>query len=87
MVKAFNTVFAGAMDSGRVGGEQLTAFAAGDDKDARQRVLVLARDIGFDAVDAGPLENARWLETLGFFNIQLGYVLGMGTDIGFRLVH
>lgn len=87
VVKAFNTVFAGAMDSGRVGGEQLTAFAAGDDKDARQRVLELARDIGFDAVDAGPLENARWLETLGFFNIQLGYVLGMGTDIGFRLVH
>ena len=87
VVKAFNTVFAGAMESGRVGGEQLTAFAAGDDKDARQQVLELARDIGFDAVDAGPLENARWLETLGFFNIQLGYVLGMGTDIGFRLVH
>ena len=31
VVKAFNTVFAGTMDSGKVKGEQLTAFVAGDD--------------------------------------------------------
>jgi predicted dinucleotide-binding enzyme len=87
VVKAFNTVFAGTMDSGRVAGQQLTTFVAGDDAEAKERVLALERDIGFDAVDAGPLRNARWLETLGFFNIQLGYGLGMGTQIGFRLVH
>jgi predicted dinucleotide-binding enzyme len=87
VVKAFNTVFAGTMDSGRVEGQQLTAFAAGDDAGAKQRVLGLERDIGFDAVDAGPLRNARWLETLGFLNIQLGYAVGMGTKIGFKLVH
>ncbi len=87
VVKAFNTVFAGTMDSGRAAGQQLTAFAAGDDAGAKERVLALARDVGFDAVDAGPLRNARWLETLGFLNIQLGYVLGMGTEMGFRLVH
>lgn len=87
VVKAFNTVFAGTMDSGRVAGQQLTSFAAGDDAGAKERVLALERDLGFDAVDAGPLRNARWLETLGFFNIQLGYVVGMGTQIGFRLVH
>jgi predicted dinucleotide-binding enzyme len=50
-------------------------------------VLALERDLGFDAVDAGPLRNARWLETLGYFNIQLRYVVEMGTEIGFRLVH
>ena len=44
-------------------------------------------DIGFDAVDAGPLTNARWLESLGYLQIQLGFTLKMGTDIGFRLVH
>lgn len=87
VVKAFNTVFAGTMDAGKVNGQQLTVFAAGDDDAARQQVLALQRDIGFDAVDAGPLKNARWLETLGYFNIQLGYVLGMGTGIGFKLVH
>jgi predicted dinucleotide-binding enzyme len=87
VVKAFNTVFAGTMDSGRVAGQQLTVFAAGDDAGARQRVLALERDIGFDGVDAGPLRNARWLETLGYFNIQLGYVVGLGTEMGFKLVH
>ena len=42
--------------------------------------------IGFDPVDAGPLTNARWLETLGYLNIQLGYMVKMGTDIGFALL-
>jgi predicted dinucleotide-binding enzyme len=87
VVKAFNTVFAQSMSSGKVKGQALTAFAAGDDAAAKQLVLALARDIGFDAVDAGPLINARWLESLGFLNIQLGFSLKMGVDIGFHLVH
>ena len=86
-VKAFNTVFARHMDSGRLGDKPLTAFVASDDAGAKMSVLELARVIGFDAVDAGPLKNARLLEPLAFFNIQLGYVLGMGTQIGFKLLH
>lgn len=85
VVKAFNTVFAQHMSSGRLAGKALTAFVAGDDAAAKDVVLGLARDIGFDAVDAGPLQNARLLEPFGFLNIQLGYVLGMGTQIGFTL--
>lgn len=87
VVKAFNTVFAQHMDRGRLDCEQLTAFCAGDDEDAKAQVLDLARDIGFDAVDAGPLVNARWLEALGYLNIQLGYGVQMGPAIGFKLVH
>lgn len=87
VVKAFNTVFAEHMDTGRLGGQPLTAFVAGDDDDARAETMQLARDIGFDAVDAGPLRNARLIEPLGYFNIQLGYVSKMGTDIGFKLLH
>ena len=87
VAKAFNTVFAANMDSGHVKGEQLSAFVASDDDDAKKTVLEMARAIGFDAVDAGPLRNARLLEPLGYFNIQLGYMLKMGTDIGFKLVH
>jgi predicted dinucleotide-binding enzyme len=37
-------------------------------------------------VDAGPLANARLLEPLGYLNIQLGYVLGLGAQIGLKLV-
>jgi predicted dinucleotide-binding enzyme len=86
VVKAFHTVFAQHMESGRLGDKPLTAFVASDDAGAKTVVLDLAREIGFDAVDAGPLRNARLLEPLALLNIQLGYVLGMGTQIGFTLV-
>jgi len=87
IVKAFNTVFAQHMHSGRLGDKPLTAFVAADDASAKKTVLDLARGIGFDAVDAGPLKNARLLEPFAFLNIQLGYALGMGTQIGFKLLH
>jgi 8-hydroxy-5-deazaflavin:NADPH oxidoreductase len=87
VVKAFQTVFAQHMDTGKLGDQRLTTFVASDDASAKSSVLALARDVGFDAVDAGPLRNARLLEPLGYFNIQLGYSLEMGTRIGFRLLH
>ncbi len=86
VVKAFNTQFAQRMDNGGVEGQPVSVFVAGDDAGAKQQVLQMARDIGFDGVDAGPLQNARLLEPLGYLNIQLGYVLGLGTDIGLKLV-
>jgi predicted dinucleotide-binding enzyme len=87
VVKAFNTIFAQHMDTGSVAGQQLTLFAASDDQQARDAALELGRAIGFDAVDAGLLSNARLLEPLGYFNIQLGYVLGHGTNAGFKFIH
>ena len=86
VVKAFNTVFAQHMSTGKVNGEVLTAFVAGDNEAARKAVLQLARAIGFDAVDTGPLKNARYLEPLAFLNIQLSWVLGNGPDVGFKFV-
>jgi predicted dinucleotide-binding enzyme len=87
VAKTFNMVFAQHQDSGKLGDAQLTAFVAADDAAAKAAVIELARNIGFDPIDAGPLANARLLEPLGYLNIQLGYVLGMGTDIGFKLLH
>lgn len=87
VVKAFNTVFAQNQSTGKVKDQTLTLFVAGDDENAKQQVLSLGQNIGFDPVDAGPLRNARWLETLGYFQIQLGYSLKMGTAIGFKLIH
>jgi 8-hydroxy-5-deazaflavin:NADPH oxidoreductase len=86
VVKAFNTQFAQHMDSGRLGDHRLTVFVVGDDAAAKSDVTQLATAIGFEAVDAGPLANARLLEPLGYLNIQLGYVLGLGTKIGLKLV-
>jgi predicted dinucleotide-binding enzyme len=86
IVKAFNAVFAQTMETGQAQGQPLTLFAAGDDAPTKQLVLGLAKDIGFDPIDAGPLRNARLLEPLSFLNIQLGRVLGFGTDSGFRFL-
>ncbi len=86
VVKAFNTVFAQHMDSGKVGTTPITALVAADDAAAKQTVVTLAQDLGFETVDAGPLKNARLLEPVGYLNIQLGYMLGLGTQIGFKLV-
>ncbi len=86
VVKAFNTQFAQHMASGRLGDQSLTVFVAGDDAAAKGDVTALATAIGFEAVDAGPLANARLLEPLGYLNIQLGYVLGLGTQIGVKLI-
>jgi len=86
IVKAFNTVFAQNMRTGKLKGEHLTAFIAGDNSVSKETVRKLAEDIGFDCVDTGPLSSARYLEPLGMLNIKLGYGLKMGTDIGFTLI-
>lgn len=87
VVKAFNAQFAQNMETGKVAGQPLTVLVAGDDKGAKAQAIELARDIGFDAVDAGPLSNAKLVEYSGNLIISLGYDVGMGTAIGFRLVH
>lgn len=86
VVKAFNTVFAPNQSTGKVGGEQLTAFMAGDDLKAKQTVAQLTRDIGFDPVDCGPLKSARYLEAMGILIINLAYNYGMGNKMGYKLV-
>ncbi|HUH78433.1 MAG TPA: NADPH-dependent F420 reductase [Methanoregula sp.] len=85
VVKAFNTVFAANQGSGRIGTEQLTAFIAGDDRGAKETVIRLARDLGFEPVDAGGLKTARHLEPMAAMLIGLGYGMKMGTGIGYRL--
>jgi predicted dinucleotide-binding enzyme len=86
VVKAFNTVFAQTMDSGRVEGTPITILTSGNDEAARRTTGELARAIGFDVLDAGPLENSRWLEALAILNINLAYSVGHGPNMGFRVV-
>jgi predicted dinucleotide-binding enzyme len=86
VVKAFNTVFAPNQSTGRIAGEQLTAFLAGDDLKAKQIVAQLTKDLGFDPVDCGPLKAARNLEAMGNLIINLAYKYGMGNKMGYKLV-
>ncbi len=86
VVKAFNTVFAKHQSTGHVGDEKLSAFVASNDEEAKRSVMNLAADIGFEAVDAGMLRAARYLEAMGMFIISLEDDLRMGTDIGLNLI-
>jgi hypothetical protein len=86
VIKAFNTVFAPNQSTARVGNEQLTAFIAGDNLEAKQKVAQLTKDIGFDPVDCGPLKAARNLEAMANLIINLAYKYDMGNKMGYRLV-
>ncbi|EGM69848.1 MULTISPECIES: NADPH-dependent F420 reductase [unclassified Shewanella] len=82
VVKAFNTVFAQIYDQGLdFNGRAVPAFVAADDEDAKGIVMKVAKEAGFDAVDAGGLINARYLEPLAYLNIHFGYMAGQGTQI------
>lgn len=82
VVKAFNTVFAQHYAGDlKIDGTKVQTLVASDDEAARKAVVELANDAGFDAREAGPLSNARYLEGVGYMNIQFGYMLGQGTGI------
>ncbi len=82
VVKAFNTVFAGVLQAGgKVGGQPVTVFVAGDDDAATQAVEAIAVKAGFAVQQAGALARARYLEPVAGLNIALGYFQGLGTDI------
>lgn len=88
IVKAFNTVFAQVLNEGPDFGNGIraSAFYCGDDDAARKTVHQLIESMGFDAVDAGPLANARYIEPMGMLNIWLGYMAKRGTGIALNLV-
>lgn len=71
VVKAFNTLFASRQLDPVLDGIRLDAFIAGDDADAKVVVAHLARSIGLDPIDVGPLVRARQLEALAFMNMAL----------------
>jgi 8-hydroxy-5-deazaflavin:NADPH oxidoreductase len=87
IVKAFNAVFAEVYESQRpeIDGQSISIFYAGDNPEAKSAVRSFITTLGFDAVDAGALHSARYLEPLSLLNIHLGRELGYGTQIGFSL--
>ncbi len=71
VVKAFNTTFAGTLFSGEVAGQPLDVLIAGDDADAKAKIIQLVEDSGMRGVDAGPLVRAQQLEGLGLLHILM----------------
>jgi hypothetical protein len=86
VVKAFNTTFAGTLVEGKVAGQALDVFLAGDDEGAKETVAQLVRDGGLRAIDSGPLERARQLESLGFLHMMAQQPLGTGFASAVKIV-
>jgi NADPH-dependent F420 reductase len=86
VVKAFNTTGSANMEDPLLGDSRLAMFLCGDDPGARAIVIDLAKELGFEPVDCGPLSAARYLEPLAMLWISLAYQRGMGPRFGFALV-
>jgi predicted dinucleotide-binding enzyme len=84
--KAFNTTGSANMEN--VSGYPVPAamFVAGDESSGKSTVMALARDIGFEPIDAGPLRNARLLEPLAMLWIDQALYRGAGPDFVFTVM-
>jgi predicted dinucleotide-binding enzyme len=83
--KAFNQTGADNMAQPGYGSQKSVMFVAGDDPEAKKTVLKLVSDVGFEAVDAGPLTNARLLEPLAMLWIYLAFH-GLGRNFALGLL-
>ncbi|MBU6299731.1 MAG: NADPH-dependent F420 reductase [Alphaproteobacteria bacterium] len=86
VVKAFNTIGAASFENPRFGSESASMLICGDHADANDAVAKLAAELGFDAVDAGPLFAARWLEPLAMLWIYMALKKGLGNSHAFKLL-
>jgi 8-hydroxy-5-deazaflavin:NADPH oxidoreductase len=68
VIKAFNTAFATRQADPIVDGVSADGFVAGEEGDAKDKVLRIVESIGFRPVDAGSLAAARTLEGMGWLN-------------------
>jgi 8-hydroxy-5-deazaflavin:NADPH oxidoreductase len=59
----------------------------GDDKNAKKVAARLIGDVGFDPLDAGSLEVARYMEPFGLLMAELAYEGKSGPELAYRVVH
>ncbi len=83
--KSFNAQGAENLAAPVYGGVKASNFFCGDDATGRARVKQLVEDVGFEAVDAGPLKNARLLEPLMLLWVASAQALGT-RDLAFKLL-
>lgn len=86
VVKAFSTTGSRNMADSNYPGRKLMMALAGDDTPAKQIVMALVADLGFDPIDTGQLTMSRYLEPLAMLWINLAYTQQLGPNIGFALL-
>lgn len=84
--KAFNTTGFNNMEDPVIEDRKTIMFYCGDDRVKRDWVRELVVDVGFEALDVGPLSSARLLEPWALLWIQSAYKHGLGREFGFSVV-
>lgn len=85
VVRSFNAQGAENLASPVYDGITASNFYCGDDADAKRVVAQLITEVGFEAIDAGPMRSARLLEPLMLLWITTSRQLGT-RDIAFKLL-
>jgi predicted dinucleotide-binding enzyme len=87
VVSAFGTVPSEvlfAVFEARKGDRRPSLVYSGDDDEAKAEVATLIRDLGFEPVDAGPLEVARYSEPFTLLIAKLAYETDDGPALAYR---
>ena len=87
VVSAFGTVPSEvlfAVFEGRKRKRRPSLVYCGDNKKAKKSAATLIRDVGFDPVDAGPLEVARYTEPFTLLMAKLAYEGNDGPALAYR---
>lgn len=87
VVSAFNTVpsevLFGVFAARRKATKPSLVYC-GDDASSKRIAATLIRDVGFEAVDAGPLRIARYTEPFALLVARLAYEGGGGPELAYR---
>jgi predicted dinucleotide-binding enzyme len=86
VVKALNAVGAARLGAPSFGGQRSHVPICGDDDGAKRVVRSLVEDLGFDVVDAGSLESARYLEALAVLSMRIAAEGDLGANVGLRFL-
>jgi 8-hydroxy-5-deazaflavin:NADPH oxidoreductase len=84
---AFNTVPSEVLFgvfAAREGAKRPSLVYYGDDRGAKKVSATLARDVGFEPVDAGPLRTARYAEPFALLMARLAYEGKGGPELAYR---
>jgi 8-hydroxy-5-deazaflavin:NADPH oxidoreductase len=90
VIAAFNTVpseLLFAVFEARANSTRPSLVYCGDKRTGKHVAATLIRDVGFDAVDAGPLRIARYTEPFGLLVAQLAYEGKGGPALAYRFEH
>ena len=86
VVKTLNHVGSPVMESAHLYATRPIQFVCGEDEQAKHAVSGLLRDIGFEPIDYGGIENSRKLEPLAMLWIDQAYKHGMKLTNAFAFI-